>query len=1025
MILIGQVVGQTSFTWYFGTQAGIKFNPDGSTIPATGSYMSTSEGCTVMADTAGIIMFYSDGLSVWNNSSSTPVCTTLPGGQSSTQAALAIAIPGSNCQRFLIFTTKGNEQSGTHDLGVALINVAGIAPNYAVTVSEPPLSVLQPPGVVVFGEKLAATSDTTGGCWVVAHDYITGSETANTFYKYHITSAAFGSVTTTAQAQAVLMSIQQTQSIGSSHNNLTPPGFNAQGQMKFSKTGQKLGLVLAGSKTIDLFHFDLTTGYITTIATTNVTPSNGNLYGCEFSPDGNVLYTSEGFASSGTTIRKLHQWDISGGILSNPYIVSSGSNQFSNRYKYNALQLGPNDKIYCSEEIGISFLSVIGNPNNTGSACGWSSMSEPIAGTNTLGLPTVISNFPCSCLLDSPVGHGSSRCGEGTVILHATVLPTQTVDWYATATGGTPLLAGDTTFVTPVINATTTYFAEARNTSANCLSPIRTPVVATILPAPFPAIAGPDTVCTGTSDNVYLTEPGMTNYTWTVSAGGAITNGQGTDAITVIWNITGVQTVSVNYTDASGCTAVAPSFYIVTVNPLPVPTISGPASSCIGMSGNTYTTESGMAGYDWTVSSGGIITGGTGTNTITVTWTMAGTQSVGVSYTDTYGCPALSPTVYEIMVSPLPVPVISGPGSTCTGSTGNVYATEQGMTGYAWTVSAGGIITNGYGTNEITITWITSGAQIISVNYTDTSECAAAAPATYNVMVYPLPDPAGIINGISPVCAGTMAVIYEITQVANAMTYLWSVPQGVNLIAGQGTRSITVDFADNATSGNFTVYASNLCGNGLPSPPFPVIVNQPAVANAGEDLVTCESLPVTLSGSNAVNYYSVLWTTSGTGTFDDPAKLHPAYTPGTDDVLNGSVTLTFTAIAAEPCQADTDHLILAICRQAMVEAGADKALCERQQYTLSDADAQNYSSLVWSTSGTGSFSDLHALHPVYLPGEGDFLNGKVLLILTATSASPCFPASDTVIISFIKPPVVQAGPGGSVCQDVPFQVTGT
>lgn len=84
----------------------------------------------------------------------------------------------------------------------------------------------------------------------------------------------------------------------------------------------------------------------------------------------------------------------------------------------------------------------------------------------------------------SPVGHGASRCGEGTVILHATVLPTQTVDWYATATGGTPLLAGDTTFVTPVINMTTTYFAEARNNSTNCFSVIRTPVVATILPVP-------------------------------------------------------------------------------------------------------------------------------------------------------------------------------------------------------------------------------------------------------------------------------------------------------------------------------------------------------------------------------------------------------------------------------------------------------------------------------------------------------------------------------------------------------------
>ena len=48
--------------------------------------------------------------------------------------------------------------------------------------------------------------------------------------------------------------------------------------------------------------------------------------------------------------------------------------------------------------MGISFLSVIANPNASGAACNWSSMSVPVAGTNTLGLTTVMTNFGCSCL---------------------------------------------------------------------------------------------------------------------------------------------------------------------------------------------------------------------------------------------------------------------------------------------------------------------------------------------------------------------------------------------------------------------------------------------------------------------------------------------------------------------------------------------------------------------------------------------------------------------------------------------------
>jgi hypothetical protein len=39
-----------------------------------------------------------------------------------------------------------------------------------------------------------------------------------------------------------------------------------------------------------------------------------------------------------------------------------------------------------------------------------------------------------------------------------------------------------------------------------------------------------------------------------------------------------------------------------------------------------------------------------------------------------------------------------------------------------------------------------------------------------------------------------------------------------------GTNSITVNFAGNASSGNITVYANNICGNGATSPPFAVTV---------------------------------------------------------------------------------------------------------------------------------------------------------------------------------------------------------
>jgi len=124
----------------------------------------------------------------------------------------------------------------------------------------------------------------------------------------------------------------------------------------------------------------------------------------------------------------------------------------------------------------------------------------------------------------------------------------------------------------------------------------------------------------------------MSGYSWSVSAGGEITaGGSATDnSVTITWNTTGAQNVSVNYVTGDGCTAAAATSFGVTVDEVPVPTISGPESVCANSTGNVYFTEAGMTAYSWTVSAGGTITGrGTPTSDfVLVTWGAAGTQAV-------------------------------------------------------------------------------------------------------------------------------------------------------------------------------------------------------------------------------------------------------------------------------------------------------------------------------------------------------------------------------------------------------------
>jgi len=240
----------------------------------------------------------------------------------------------------------------------------------------------------------------------------------------------------------------------------------------------------------------------------------------------------------------------------------------------------------------------------------------------------------------------------------------------------------------------------------------------------------------------------MTGYTWSVSSGGTITAGATANTITVTWNVAGTQQVNVNYTNMNGCSAAFPTVMTVIVNPSPTPpTIVGSASVCAGTIGITYTTEAGMTGYKWIVTSGGVITSGASTNAINVNWNTPGTQTVTVNYTNTSGCTAKAITVKNIIVNPLPVPTISIPDNTWIGAS-YIYSTEINMTSYNWIVLTGGIISSETGANIVTIKWLTLGWHTLSINYINENGCTSENSTIHKMKV--INPPLKITEGISP-----------------------------------------------------------------------------------------------------------------------------------------------------------------------------------------------------------------------------------------------------------------------------------
>ena len=239
-----------------------------------------------------------------------------------------------------------------------------------------------------------------------------------------------------------------------------------------------------------------------------------------------------------------------------------------------------------------------------------------------------------------------SVCAPNTVDLTAAAItagstPGLTFTYWTDAAATVP-------YATPAAATPGTYYIKG-TTAAGCFD--IQPVVVTSSPAPNLVITNPAPVCA--PNTVDLTAaaitagstPGLTFTYWTDAAA------------TIPYATPAAATAGTYYikgTTAGGCFAIQP--VVVTVNPLPVPAVTGPSPVCqtVGTNTSVYTTAN-VAGhtYNWVVT-GGTITAGQGTNSITVNWTTAGAGSVAVTETITAsGCTATN--TLNVTVNPKPV----------------------------------------------------------------------------------------------------------------------------------------------------------------------------------------------------------------------------------------------------------------------------------------------------------------------------------------------------------------------------------
>lgn len=227
-----------------------------------------------------------------------------------------------------------------------------------------------------------------------------------------------------------------------------------------------------------------------------------------------------------------------------------------------------------------------------------------------------------------------------------------------------------------------------------------------------------------TDPNLYM---GLTPL-WNFGAGAVPATATGNGPHTVTYNTAGLKTVTLDYVDMfnnsfGNETKVNYVNVSGTVNTSP---ISGDTSVSCASVNEVYSVVNTMGStYNWSVPTGAVITGGQGTNSITVNLNgIAGT--ISVTETNISGCIGAPVNLQVDVPNAVNTSPISGPSIVNCSSNSETYSVvnTSGST-YNWSVPTGAVIINGQGTNTIDVNFMLNFG-IVSVVETNADGCVGS-----------------------------------------------------------------------------------------------------------------------------------------------------------------------------------------------------------------------------------------------------------------------------------------------------------
>lgn len=511
----------------------------------------------------------------------------------------------------------------------------------------------------------------------------------------------------------------------------------------------------------------------------------------------------------------------------------------------------------------------------------------------------------------------------------------------------------------------------------------------------------------GTTGSITITGGGGTGpYNFSIDGGATYTAPAAPDHT---FTALAAATYSLKVRDANGCESAAISVTIT--EPVEVTASlagSGPVTVCEGSAlPDIIITFTGTAPFDFTYTDGTTPVTITGhpTATYTIPTAAPGAYSV-TALTDGTGCAAgnLGGTV-TVTEETAPTAEAGNAQDICGGTLATL--TGAGVGGSAST-GAWQIITQPTGGDgvlsdenqtatpaAVTFTATVGGAYTLRLTTDDPT--GVCDPAYEDVIINVFASPAANAGGDQTICDNGFATLSG--SFTGSTGVKWTTAGDGSFDDDAAINAIYTPGGGDISSGSVTLTLSTL-GPCAPVSDDVVITIDPApTVDAGSPQTICSNTSVVLNGSFGSSATGLLWSSSGNGSFNDNTDVNATYTPGSDDMSTGSVTLTATATGS--CAGVFDAVTITINPAATFDAGPDQTICSGNTVTLDGTLGGSASTVTWTTSGDGIFSDPADADPVYTFGTNDKTNGTVTL--TATTNNPpgaCTAGSDDVTIKY-------------------------